>query len=118
MLGGIHANGYWALISSLATGPKRRHSPGDLALRRTIAACGEQGLSFFDFSAGDAPYKRQWADDTIELFHAVQARSLKGLVWCCGIAAFLLGKRIIKRTPLLKALALSARRKLLGKRAD
>ncbi len=114
MLGGIHANGYWALISSLAAGPRRRYSPGDLALRRTIAACGKAGLAFFDFSAGDAPYKRHWADETLELYHTLQACSLKGLVWSSAMSLLYLAKRVIKRNPALKAVVLSARRRLFG----
>src|SRR5438105_3060236 len=51
MLGGHYGNGYWALISSLAASPLRRHSPGDAALRRTIEACCVRGLSFCDSSS-------------------------------------------------------------------
>lgn len=118
MLGGIHANGYWALISSLAAGPYRRFSPGDIALRRTIAACCTRGLDFFDFSAGDTPYKRQWSDETIPLFQVIKARNLKGLAWCSAMALRVLVKRTIKQTPLLLAASQALRKLVLGKRTD
>lgn len=101
MLGGLHGNRYWALISSLAPGPQRKHSPGDVALRRTIAACCERGLESVDLSAGEAPYKRQWADETIELSTILRAVNLAGLAWTIAAAFHLAVKRAIKRAPAL-----------------
>ncbi len=116
MLGGLHGGGYWALISSLAPGPARKLSPGDLALRRTIAACCEAGLSFLDFSAGDQPYKRAWADDTILLRTALQAVTFKGLAWTVLMGARLWIKRRIKSSPLLMPLSAGLRRMVFGRR--
>lgn len=116
MLGGLHANVYWALISSLAPGPQRRHSPGDAALTRTIAACCERGLAMFDFSPGDADYKRLWADEVIDLSVILKARSYRGLAWCVAMTARTLGKRLIKTTPWLHAKSKTVRRTLFGLR--
>jgi CelD/BcsL family acetyltransferase involved in cellulose biosynthesis len=114
-LGGLHANGYWALISSLADHPHRKFSPGDIALRRTIASCCEKGLAFFDFSSGEAAYKRQWADDVIELHAAIGARTFRGLAWAVTMFAGLTFKRMVKRTPALLAVSTALRRFALGR---
>jgi CelD/BcsL family acetyltransferase involved in cellulose biosynthesis len=114
-LGGLHANGYWALISSLADHPHRKFSPGDVALRRTIASCCEKGLEFFDFSSGEAAYKRQWADHIIELHTAIGARTFKGLAWTAIIYAGLTFKRMVKRTPVLLAASTALRRFVIGR---
>lgn len=116
MLGGIYGGTYWALISSLAQGPERRFSPGDIALCRTIAACCARGLTRFDFSAGDAAYKRQWAEERIETSVILQAANLRGLAWAAGFALRLAVKRAIKRSPRLLPWALWLRRLLFARR--
>lgn len=115
MLGGLHKGSYWALISSLASGAVRRHSPGEVALRLTIEACCKQGLTRFDFSTGEADYKRQWSDGTIELSVVLKACTYRGLAWASGKAAKLAAKRLVKRTPWLHHLALSLRQSLRGR---
>ena len=115
MLGGLHANTYWALISSLAAGPMRKYSPGDLALRRTIRACCESGLAAFDFSAGDSAYKRAWADDVIQLHNVLGATNFRGLAWITATLCRLALKRLIKTSPPLLAAATALRRFVLGK---
>lgn len=116
MLGGIFGGGYWALISSLAAGPSRKYSPGDLALRRTIAACCHSGLQFIDFSAGDSPYKRAWADKTIDLHVLLEAVTIKGLGWSVLMAARLWLKRQIKSSPTLMPVLAEIRRAAFGSR--
>ena len=117
MLGGLHGNCYWALISSLAPGPLRKHSPGDLALRNTIEACCQRGLTMIDFSAGDSSYKRAWADDVIDMRVIFRGRNLAGVMWAGAMALRLLLKRQIKGTPILLGLSLWLRRRLFAKRS-
>lgn len=114
-LGGLHANGYWALISSLADHPHRKFSPGDIALRWTIASCCEKGLDFFDLSSGEAAYKRQWADHVIELHAAIGARTLKGLAWAAVMFSCLSFKRMVKQRPALLAASTALRRLAFGR---
>ncbi len=117
MLGGLHGNCYWALISSLATGPLRKYSPGDQALRQTIAACCQRGLSMLDFSAGDSSYKRAWADDVIDMWVIIRGRNLLGIIWAGAMALLLMIKRNIKRSPALLGLSQLLRRRLFARRA-
>ena len=117
MMGGLHANCYWALISSLASGPLRKHSPGDLALRRTIEACCQRGLSSFDFSAGESSYKRAWADEIITMSVVLRGRNLHGLLWAGTMALSIWAKRNVKRSPTLLSVMRAVRRIALGRRS-
>lgn len=114
LLGGRFCGTYWALISSLAATNLRRMSPGDLALRRTVEACCQTGLSHIDFSSGDSRYKQSWADDVIDLHALLAGRTFKGLAYAGIRAAGLILKRSIKDSPALLALANALRRKLRG----
>ncbi|HRX35824.1 MAG TPA: GNAT family N-acetyltransferase [Aestuariivirga sp.] len=116
MLGGRHANVFWALISSLAGGPTRKFSPGDLALRKTIKSCCGMGLERLDFSVGDSSYKRAWADTEIHLYHHLSARNFRGLIYVCATGIRMTVKRWVKTTPALLTLSLAVRRTLFGKR--
>ena len=115
MLGGSFGGTYWALISSLAATPLRKHSPGDLALRQTIAATCRRGLTRFDFAAGDTSYKLHWADEVLPLHTVLGAVSLRGFAWAILSAAGTLAERIVKSSPMLRAAALTLRRWLAGR---
>ena len=104
MLGAAHGGCYWALISSLAAGPERKHSPGDMALRRTIEACCDEGLTAFDFASGDTAYKRQWADRTVPLHSLVKPVTVTGTSAAAVLSLYYVTKRLVKRTPVLRDL--------------
>ena len=114
MLGGFHDNTYWALISSLAKGEARRHSPGDRALRGLIEALCQSGFDKLDFSAGDTAYKLPWTDYHVPLYLMLRTSSAKGLT----LAIFLLGKhvtkRLLKQNPVVRGLIFTVRRLVKG----
>ncbi len=116
MLGAYRHGTYWALISSLAAGEIRKHSPGDYALRAMIQALCQDGSRQLDFSAGDTAYKSHWADLAVPLFFIVRATTFKGL----PLAAFILLreklKGFAKRTPVLNTMLYDLRRILLGRK--
>jgi CelD/BcsL family acetyltransferase involved in cellulose biosynthesis len=114
-LGGLYGHRYWALISSLAAGPLRKYSPGDAALRMTIKACCERGLKGFDLSAGVAPYKIQWADETIRLGAVLRGRNGRGIAWAGSMALKSTLKRLVKQTPPLLRASKALRRMLFGR---
>jgi CelD/BcsL family acetyltransferase involved in cellulose biosynthesis len=101
MLGGQYDSTYWALVSSLCPGSLRKYSPGDAALRRTIAACCASGMRRFDFSSGDSDYKSTWADSLIPLWECIRILNFRGAVWAAGSLAFVTLKRLVKRSPIL-----------------
>ncbi|MGH6819270.1 MAG: GNAT family N-acetyltransferase [Methylocella sp.] len=115
MLGGFHANTYWALISSLSAANLHKYSPGDLALRRTIEASCARGLASYDFAAGDTDYKLHWADEVIALQTLLAASNLRGLVWACVMGAATLAKRLLKQSPTVRNAAMLLRKALLGR---
>jgi len=116
LLGGVHGNAFWAMISSLAETELRKYSPGDLALRRTIEASCKQGLAHFDFAAGDTPYKLHWADAVMPLHIVLSAVNLRGVPWVCFSGFAMNVKRVIKQSPELRNAAMSLRKVLLGTR--
>ena len=114
--GGLHGNGYWALISSLGAHDVRKHSPGEVLLRKTIEACCEARYDFVDLASGDAAYKRAWADGTVPMSVALRAVNPLGLAWAAATAARIAVKRRVKQSPLMFGTLARARRALLGKR--
>ncbi len=115
MLGGSFGGTYWALISSLASTPLRKYSPGDLALRQTIEAACQSGLDSFDFAAGDTSYKLHWASDVLPLNTALKANTLRGFAWTALAALATLVKHHVKRSPALRQAALGLRRWIAGR---
>lgn len=118
MLGGIHAKTYWAMISSLAQTGALRHSPGDHALRAMIAALCDDGIETLDFSAGDAAYKLQWADRTVQLNHYIRGRTTRGIVAAAMMRSKEAVKRLVKSNSRLRALAFTLRRAISGRKAS
>jgi CelD/BcsL family acetyltransferase involved in cellulose biosynthesis len=115
MLGGVYNGVYWALISSLASGEFRKHSPGDRALRSLIAALCEDRLTYLDFSPGDSPYKMHWIDESVPLFHLIRAANLRGLPAAAFLLFFHATKRVIKANTFLKFIAYGTRKILSGR---
>ncbi len=114
MLGAYWHGTYWALISSLAPGDIRKHSPGDYALRSMIKHLCEDDTRVLDFSAGDTAYKGHWSDQQIPLYFIVRASSLVGLVAAAIMVVREKCKRVAKQTPLLNTLLFSLRRFVSG----
>ncbi len=116
LLGGVHANTFWAMISSLAESYLRKYSPGDFTLRKTIETACRQGLANFDFAAGDTDYKLHWTDEVVPLHVLLAAVNLRGLPWVCLMGAATLGRRLIKQSPAIRNAAMELRKALLGRR--
>ncbi len=117
MLGAYQYGTYWALISSLAAGEVRKHSPGDYALRAMIKALCEDGSHTLDFSAGDTAYKEHWSDREIPLYFILRASSYKGLAVAVAMLVREKLKRVAKQTRFLNNLLFNLRRIVLGTKA-
>ena len=94
-----------------------RYGPGTLHLRKLMEHAISLGLRRFDFTVGDEPYKREWADRTLKLFDHTTAAT-----WTGGPAARILDvrrrlKRAIKQSPLLWPLLYRLRAAALGRRS-
>lgn len=115
MLGGAYSGTYWALISSLAKGDIRKHSPGDHALRAMIEALCMDGVDYLDFSPGDSAYKLHWADNQVAMHHLIRGKNLKGMALAVGLLAKHVAKRSAKQNPLFRQVAFALRRWTSGK---
>ena len=72
---------------SCAIGPGRAH------LHELLRHAIEHGIRDFDFTIGDEPYKRDWADVEVRLHDHLQAATLRGAVVVAMIHAFRRTKR-------------------------
>lgn len=114
--GGRACNVFWAMITSLADGPWRKHSPGDYTLRHVIAAQCADGLSLFDFATGDSDYKLSWADTKIEMHLILRTATAKGLVLASALALKYCIKRMLKTNITLRKGAFALRKLVFGRR--
>jgi len=102
------------VLCSLAEGELQRQSPGALLLRHQIKDACSKGLAFYDFGAGEAHHKEQWADVVQPLFDSLVAFKPQGLILTLPLAAALRLKRAIKSSPHLWPLAQKFRAALFG----
>jgi CelD/BcsL family acetyltransferase involved in cellulose biosynthesis len=97
----FHNDTVMFLMIALSAGPARKHSPGDLALRRTIGHAVDHGFKVFDFSLGAQGYKEHWRDETVQLHHAFRAFTASGLPQATAALCKHAVKHFVKGTPLL-----------------
>ena len=105
-------------ISSLATGPMQRHSPGALLLRHQIEEACAQGLAYYDLGAGAGPNKDEWCDVLQPLFDNFIAFDAQGLLLTWPAAGLASVKRAIKSNRHLWPLIQRWRQALFGKTPD
>ena len=114
VIGAVFRDRYYGLMLSMTDGPLRRHSPGELALRKTIEACCVGGLKEFDLSQGHADYKVAWADEAIQQFDTIIGYTAAGRIYAVRERLALSLKRTIKNSPKLWSIAQTVRRRLHG----
>jgi CelD/BcsL family acetyltransferase involved in cellulose biosynthesis len=100
-LGLTHRGCYYLVLSSYHDGDVMRFGPGRAHLHELLRQAIEHGMHDFDFTIGDEPYKRDWADVEVRLHDHLQAATLHGAVVVAMISAFRRTKRLIKTTPVL-----------------
>ncbi len=92
---------FYLVISSYGEGELARFGPGRAHLRETIKHAIETGCRQFDFTVGDEPYKRDWADTELTLHDHLQAATPRGWLYVAAARAFRRTKRFIKQNPSL-----------------
>ena len=112
---------YYHVLASYDAGEVSRFGPGAAHLRDLLQQAIEKGLTRFDFTIGDEPYKLEWSDTLVTLYDHVSAASLKGWPLVTLSRAFWRLKRFIKQTPVLWAAYTSLRAtaaRLRGRKPD
>ncbi len=69
---------YYHILASYDAGPVSRFGPGAAHLRALMQHAIERGCTVFDFTIGDEPYKREWADTELGLYDYCAAGTLRG----------------------------------------
>ena len=100
-LGLIFRGCYYLVLSSYHDGEVMRFGPGRAHLHELLRHAIEHDFRHFDFTIGDEPYKRDWADIEVRLYDHLQAVTLKGAIVVAMMLAFRRTKRLIKTKPAL-----------------
>ena len=74
-----------------------KHSPGILLQREVLKLAHAKGFRNFDIGLGDAPYKRDWANE-VTLYDNLHAVNLRGKAAKLFIQSYLMAKRTLKNT--------------------
>jgi len=92
---------YYLVLSSYHDGEVMRFGPGRAHLHELLRHAIEHDFRHFDFTIGDEPYKRDWADIEVRLYDHLEAATFKGAIVVAMMLAFRRAKRSIKTTPVL-----------------
>ena len=109
-VGLAHAGRFSALANSFDLDDEiARCSPGDLLLRALMRDLISRGFAYFDLGVGEARYKEAVCDETIELFDLILPVTWRGALAAPAFKAALAAKRLVKHSPWLSRLLVSAR---------
>lgn len=110
--GAVDAQRYSGMMTSFDGDPAvSRSSPGDILLHHLIGDQTARGRRAFDLGVGEARYKANICDETIELVEVTIPVTPRGHLFALGAIATARLKRRIKRDPRLMALAMRLRRR-------
>ncbi|WP_407158206.1 GNAT family N-acetyltransferase [Bradyrhizobium sp. STM 3557] len=87
---------FWLVWAAFDTTQYRKHSVGLLATEDAIRTCIQMGLSIFDFTIGDHPYKLQFGGKKHPLFEWHIPTSLAGRIDLVRITAVREAKRVLR----------------------
>jgi CelD/BcsL family acetyltransferase involved in cellulose biosynthesis len=103
---GLTFRGCYALVaSSYHDGPMARLGPGRAHLHRLLQHAIENGFRVFDFTIGEEPYKRDWADQHVTLYDHMEGVTLLGTLAARALAGQRALKRHVKQNPALWRIA-------------
>ncbi|KQP06035.1 acyl-CoA acyltransferase [Methylobacterium sp. Leaf99] len=109
--GAVDAARYSGMMTSFDQDPSvGRSSPGDLLLQSLVRDQAERGRRALDLGVGEARYKTNTCDETIELGEVTIPVTLRGRIFALKAVGTARLKRRIKRDPRLSALVTRLRR--------
>lgn len=103
-LGLRFGDAYYLVLSSYQDGELARFGPGRAHLNELLRHAIEKRFRKFDFTIGDEPYKRDWADGVIRPHDHLEAVTTVGHAAVAAMLGFRRLKRFIKQTPALWAM--------------
>ena len=109
--------GYYHVLASYHDGPLSKFGPGAAHLHELMRYALEHGCSFFDFTIGDEPYKRDWSDTEIALYDHFEGATLKGRAVAATVSGLHRLKRSIKQSERLWPLVQRARARIAAIKA-
>ena len=89
---------YFHILASYDDGEVSRFGPGAAHLRELLSYAIARGLSRFDFTLGDEPYKRDWCDAEQPLYDYAAATTMRGLPAAAMAFGWARAKRAIKKS--------------------
>jgi CelD/BcsL family acetyltransferase involved in cellulose biosynthesis len=90
---------YYLVLSSYSDGVFNRFGPGRAHLQELLQRAIAKGFRALDFTIGDEPYKRDWADEIVVLYDHLAAATVTGGIAAPAMTARRRLKRFIKQTP-------------------
>jgi CelD/BcsL family acetyltransferase involved in cellulose biosynthesis len=89
-------------------------SPGDFLFFENIKETCDEGLSVYDFSVGDEPYKRVWCDIETRHFDVLVPLTAKGRLLAAAMRATNRAKAFLKSYPAVWRLTKPLRKRTVG----
>ena len=110
-IGAVDRDRFSGMCNSFDGDPEvSRFSPGDLLLFHLIGQQTTAGRKAFDLGVGEARYKANICDETVELVETIIPVTVKGHLYRYGATALTRSKRRIKQSPWLWDLTQRMRR--------
>lgn len=106
----VHGNRLYYLLPAYERDELTRFGPGNVLLYRLFEWCFEQGITVFDFTLGDEPYKYFWSGQEMYMQDHFRGITPAGHLYIMALKASLRLKTRIKRSPRLRDALLAARR--------
>jgi len=94
---------YFHILASYDDGEVSRFGPGAAHLRELLRYAIARGLTRFDFTIGDEPYKRDWCDAEQPLYDYAGAATMRGLPAAAMAFGWGRAKRAIKKSTMWNA---------------
>ncbi len=112
----VRGNRYYYVLTSYATGPAARWSPGGALMRHLMRWSIDRGLEEFDFTIGDEDFKERWCEETESLYDSYVLLNPRGLLFWLTLRAEGRAKRMVKASPRLTRFANYVRSRLATRR--
>lgn len=108
--GAVYRGRFYFLLPALDVGETARHSPGGLLINNLLEWAFSEGLTLFDFTIGDEPYKTHWCEQQEPLCETLIAINIRGRIAVAALRSDALIRHEIRSRPWLYDLAANLRR--------